>query len=99
MKSVWTIGAPGKAEKPFGRHPTQKPIALLNRILLASTQAQDVVFDPFSGSGTTGVSAIGLCRRFVGCELEQDFVNLAVNRLKEAVASRAASLDLEGVSR
>ena len=99
MKSIWTIGAPGKGEKPFGKHPTQKPVALLNRILLASTREQDVVFDPFSGSGTTGVSAIGLRRRFVECELEQDFVDLAVNRLEEAAAVRAASLDLESVSR
>ena len=94
MKSVWTIGAPGKAEKPFGRHPTQKPVALLDRILLASTREHDVVFDPFAGSGTTGVSAIGLRRRFVGCELEREFVDLAVNRLEAASALRSGSLDL-----
>ena len=96
MKSVWTIAAPGRAEKPFGRHPTQKPVALLDRILLASTRENDLVFDPFAGSGTTGVSAVGLRRRFVGCELEPEFVALAVRRLEAASASRSASLDLQG---
>ena len=69
MKSVWSMLAPAKAEKSFGKHPTQKPVALLKRILLASTRENDLVFDPFSGSATTGVAAMELRRRFVGCEL------------------------------
>ena len=57
-----------------------------------------MVFDPFAGSGITGVSAIGLRRRFVGCELERELVELAVNRLGAAAASPPASLDLDGAS-
>ena len=87
MKSVWTIPAPARGEKAFGKHPTQKPLALLNRILLASTREGDLVFDPFAGSGTTGVSAAQLSRRFLGCELEPEFVDLAVQRLQAAVSA------------
>lgn len=96
MKTVWTIAAPRKDEKSFGKHPTQKPAALLDRILLASTREGDLVFDPFAGSATTGVSAIGLGRRFVGCELEPTFVDLAAKRLETALAVRNSRLELAG---
>ncbi len=69
MKSVWTLPSPNGNEKVFGKHPTQKPIALLERIILASTNEGDLVMDPFSGSSTTGVAAIRLKRRFVGVEI------------------------------
>lgn len=85
MKSVWKLPAPASDEKKFGKHPTQKPVALLERIVLASTKENDLVFDPFSGSSTSGVAAINLNRRFVGCELENEFVSVSVQRLKEAV--------------
>lgn len=90
MKSVWRLPAPGKAEKVHGKHPTQKPVALLERILLASTNEGDLVFDPFAGSATTGVAAILTKRRFVGTELEENFVQLAINRLKEAIHIRSS---------
>lgn len=59
MKDVWSGGLTPAAEKHFGRHPTQKPVYLLERIILASTKENDVVLDPFCGSSTTGVA----CKR------------------------------------
>ena len=85
MKTVWSIKPPNKQEKLFGKHPTQKPVQLLERVILASTTAGSLVFDPFSGSSTTGVAAIKHMRKFVGCELEYDFINLSINRIKEAI--------------
>ena len=81
MKSVWRFPAAGKDEKTFGKHPTQKPVALIERCLRASTDEGDVVFDPFAGSGATGVAAMRLGRRFVGCERDKEYVDLTVKRL------------------
>lgn len=92
MKSVWTMATPNKSEKLLGKHPTQKPIALLNRIILASTRKNDLILDPFAGSSTTGVAAIELGRRFVGCELEDDFLVLSEKRLRTALSNRASNL-------
>jgi len=94
MKTVWTIPAPNGDEKKDGKHPTQKPIALLKRILLASTNEGDLVFDPFAGSSTTGVACVAMKRRFVGCELEKEFIELSIRRLKRAVSERASSLNV-----
>lgn len=93
MKTVWTMTAPNGEEKKFGKHPTQKPLQLLNRIVLASTNEGDWVFDPFSGSSTTGVASILSKRRFVGCELEDMFVELSLNRLKMAINKRQSAKD------
>ncbi|HOJ39396.1 MAG TPA: site-specific DNA-methyltransferase [bacterium] len=82
MKTVWTSPPPGPDEKQFGKHPTQKPVKLLERTILASTHENDLISDPFSGSGTRAVAAINLSRRFVGCELETAFVELALKRLR-----------------
>jgi len=81
MKSVWRIKPPAASEKIFGKHPTQKPIELLKRCIEASTNEGDFVLDPFSGSGTTGVAALELKRRFCGIESEPEFISLAVKRL------------------
>lgn len=94
MKSVWTLAAPNGGEKYFGKHPTQKPIQLLERIVLASTNDGDLVYDPFSGSSTTGVAAINLKRKFVGTELEAEFITLSVKRIEQAIQQRVSSLDL-----
>lgn len=59
MTSVWTIEAPRREEKVFGKHPTQKSLALLERIIAAASDENDLVLDPFSGSGTTGIAACG----------------------------------------
>ncbi len=93
MKTVWTIPAPPKREKQFGRHPTQKPLALLDRIILASTNPGDVIFDPFAGSTTTGVSAIRLGRKFVGCELNLEFVEISQARVEEALDEATSHLE------
>lgn len=58
MKDVWMITAPRKEEKAFGKHPTQKPLELLERIILASSNENDLILDPFNGSGTTGIASI-----------------------------------------
>jgi site-specific DNA-methyltransferase (adenine-specific) len=85
MKTVWSIPAPNGDEKFFGKHPTQKPLKLIERIILASTVENDLIFDPFSGSSTTGLAAIKLNRLFVGCELEDEFISLSVKRIKKHI--------------
>ncbi|MBX3736989.1 MAG: site-specific DNA-methyltransferase [Candidatus Didemnitutus sp.] len=91
MKDVWTFTAPKNAEKSLGKHPTQKPLALLERILLASTAPGDLVMDPFLGSGTAGVACVVHCRRFVGIERDAHYIQLSLQRL-EAVGF---TLDVE----
>ena len=81
MRNIWVFPAAGRREKIHGKHPTQKPVALIERCLRASTDPEDVVFDPFAGSGSTGVAALGVRRRFVGCEREEKFVRIATRRL------------------
>lgn len=92
MKSVWRIGAPGVGEKKYGKHPTQKPVELLSRIILSSTKPDDLVFDPFSGSATTGVAAINTDRKFIGCELEEEYTRLSIARLAEAIYQKGNRL-------
>ena len=87
MKTVWLIKPPSKNEKEFGKHPTQKPVELLDRIIKASTNPKDLIFDPFAGSSTTGIAALQNDRKFVGCELELSFIDISKNRLAQAVAS------------
>jgi site-specific DNA-methyltransferase (adenine-specific) len=82
LSSVWRIPTVPKREKRHGYHPTQKPLRLVRRALLASTHEGDLVFDPFCGSGTTGVAAKELDRFFVGAELEEEFAELAARRIK-----------------
>jgi site-specific DNA-methyltransferase (adenine-specific) len=80
MKTVWTMSAPKNGEKAFGKHPTQKPVALVERCILASTKENDIVLDPFLGSGTTAIACIRLNRHFIGIELDLDHLTLAKNR-------------------
>ncbi len=83
MTDVWRLPAIGRWEKSCGKHPTQKPLALLTRIILASTDEHDWILDPFAGSSTTGIAA-NLCgRRFLGVEQEQKFVLLGKARREE----------------
>src|SRR6266481_2248631 len=81
MKSVWEIRPPESWEKKFGKHPTQKPVALLERILLASTNEGDLVLDPFLGGGTTLLTAFRLRRHALGCELSAEFLSLSLRRM------------------
>jgi len=83
MRSVWAIGTPKPEEKKFGKHPTQKPIELLKRIVLASTNKNDIVLDPFTGSSTTGLAAILHGRKFVGIDTEKEYLELSKKRFKE----------------
>jgi site-specific DNA-methyltransferase (adenine-specific) len=84
MKNVWRMPAPGAEEKTYGKHPTQKPLALIERCIAASTNEDAHVIDPFAGSGSTGVAAIRLKRRFSGSEIDPKFARLAKQRLMHA---------------
>ncbi|MFH1414341.1 MAG: site-specific DNA-methyltransferase [Candidatus Omnitrophota bacterium] len=84
MLSMWSIKAPGSEEKKYGKHPTQKPLQLLDRIVLASTRPSDIVLDPFSGSGTTGIAAYREGRQYIGIELEEEYLRRSTKRLKDA---------------
>lgn len=81
MRSVWSIPNTPQREKSFGHHPTQKPLALLDRLIKACTNPGDLVLDPFAGSGTTGVAAVSNGRSFLGIEIDGDFVKLARKRI------------------
>ncbi|AOG56632.2 DNA modification methyltransferase [Streptococcus pneumoniae] len=82
MKDVWTGSLTKKVEKWAGKHPTQKPEYLLERIILASTKEGDYILDPFVGSGTTGVVAKRLGRRFIGIDAEKEYLKIARKRLE-----------------
>lgn len=83
MRSVWALGTPKPQEKKFGKHPTQKPIALLNRIILASTKEGDIILDPFVGSSTTGIVATLTGRKFIGIDQEKDYLDLSIKRFND----------------
>lgn len=96
MKSVWRFTAPSGGEKRHGKHPTQKPVSLVERCLLASTDAGGLVLDPFLGSGTTAVAAQRIGRKCVGIEMETQYLDLAFRRLKDP-APLQVSLDFAAV--
>ena len=81
---VWSVPTPGPREKVHGRHPTQKPLALLERIVAASATPGDLVVDPFAGSATTGVAALQAGCRFLGMERDPAYLDLAMRRLRGA---------------
>lgn len=83
MTDVWSLPAIGRWEKSCGKHPTQKPLPLLARILQASTQVGQRVLDPFAGSATTGIAASLLGRCFLGIDSSADFLDLAKARREE----------------
>ena len=85
MKTVWRFTTAGKNEKTLGKHPTQKPVALIDRCLRASTNPGDLVVDPFAGSGATAVAAHRLDRRFIVNERDKDYVKLVVRRLEAEI--------------
>lgn len=80
MTDVWRIPAVSQWEKEQGKHPTQKPLRLLYRIILASTNVGDTILDPFAGSSTTGIAANLLGRNYIGIEQEPQFVDLSLRR-------------------
>ncbi len=83
MTDVWRLPAIARWEKSCGKHPTQKPLALLTRILLASTEPGAWILDPFCGSSTTGIAANLLGRRYLGIDKEMDFIELSRKRREE----------------
>ena len=83
MRSVWAMGTPKPAEKKHGKHPTQKPLDLMKRVVLSSTNKGDVILDPFAGSSTTGLAAVLNNRRFVGIDMEKQYLDLSVKRYKD----------------
>lgn len=87
MKSVWQFPATSRKEKQCGKHPTQKPMALVERCLAASTNKGDCVLDPFAGSGTTGLVAHKLGLRATLIESNSEYVDLTYRRMQEVVSS------------
>ena len=84
MKDVWTGTLTPKSEKTYGKHPTQKPLYILERLILASTHEGDIVLDPFCGSSTTGVACKKLGRKYIGIDNNSEYINLSIERLKNA---------------
>lgn len=83
MQDVWKISAASAWEKKCGKHPTQKPLRLLYRAILASTNEGDTILDPFSGSSTTGIAATLMNRNFIGCEMSKEFLDLSIRRREQ----------------
>lgn len=83
MRDVWNLPAIAQWEKSCGKHPTQKPLALLSRIILASTRPNEWILDPFAGSSTTGIASNLLGRRYLGIEREEVFATMGKKRREE----------------
>jgi site-specific DNA-methyltransferase (adenine-specific) len=82
MRSIWHIPLTPMSEKQSGKHPTQKPIELLKRIITSSSNKGGVVLDPFNGSGTTGVVARMLGRNYIGIDMEKEYLDLTMKRIE-----------------
>lgn len=80
MKDVWPFPAITKWEKNCGKHPTQKPLSVLNRIILSSTKENDWILDPFTGSSTTGIAANLNNRKFIGIDINKEFLEISKKR-------------------
>ena len=80
---VWSLPTPKKSEKKAGRHPTQKPLQLLDRIVRAGSSPSELVLDPFNGSGTTGVAALSSGRRYIGIDIDAQYLELTRRRIIE----------------
>lgn len=89
MRSVWSIPTPAPKEKEFGKHPTQKPLALLKRVVESSTKKGDIILDPFNGSGTTSIAAAIIGgRKYIGCDLNQEYIDLTIKRYNDLKKSQ-----------
>lgn len=90
MRSVWAVSTPKNSEKKYGKHPTQKPEALLERIILACSRENDIILDPFCGSATTGVTALKNGRKFIGVDCETEYLDkIAVPRIRDVISRDA----------
>ena len=83
MKDVWTTSLTKPSEKKQGKHPTQKPLEILDKIILASTKENDLILDPFCGSSTTGISAVKLNRKYIGIDNKKEYLDLSIRRYEE----------------
>jgi len=83
MKDVWSLPAIAKWEKSCGKHPTQKPLSVLTRLVLASTKQDAWIIDPFTGSSTTGIAANLLKRKFLGIDIEEEYLEISKCRKNE----------------
>lgn len=90
MRDVWTLPAIATWEKSCGKHPTQKPLSVLTRLVLASTQPNAWILDPFTGSSTTGIAANLTNRRFLGIDKEKEFLEISKNRKLEIENTKTA---------
>ena len=82
MKSVWNIPLTPQREKVHGKHPTQKPLELLKRIIVANSKKGDLILDPFNGSGTTGIVGSEIDRKYVGIDINKEYLKLTIRRFK-----------------
>lgn len=94
MKDVWTGSVTKPSEKAFGKHPTQKPEYLLERIIKASTITDYVVLDPFCGSGTTGVAALRNDCKFIGIDNNKKYLQIAEQRLRRLCEEKIEEISL-----
>lgn len=92
MTDVWQLPTIGRWEKSCGKHPTQKPLGVLARLIQASTQPGAWILDPFSGSATTGIAANLLGRRYLGLEKEDEFLAMSKAR-REKIENNAVFSD------
>lgn len=83
MRDVWTLPAIATWEKSCGKHPTQKPLCVLSRIIQASTKPGAWILDPFTGSSTTGIASTLLGRKFLGIDQEEEFLEMSMARREE----------------
>ena len=83
MRDVWNLPAIAQWEKSCGKHPTQKPLCVLSRIIMASTKPGAWILDPFAGSSTTGIASNLLGRRYLGIEREEEFALMGRKRCEE----------------
>lgn len=83
MHTVWRMSGVSEQEKKYGVHPTQKPVKLYERIILATSKEGDMVLDPFCGSGSSGVASLMLKRKYTGIDLSPDYLEIAKRRIKD----------------
>ena len=83
MKDVWTTPTINNYERRFGRHPTQKPLSVIDRMVKASTDSGMILLDPFVGSGTTAVAGARNGIRTIGIDNSQDYLNIAIKRVSD----------------
>ena len=94
MPDVWRLPTVGRWEKNCGKHPTQKPLRLLYRIVMASTRVDETILDPFAGSCTTGIAANLMGRKFIGIDQSEEFLQLGIRR-KHEIENPLRSIEMQ----